>query len=49
MLQAINLLILIIWFAGSVTGNTLGGLLHLLLLLALIVLYIQYLEKHTPS
>ena len=49
MLQAINFLILIIWFAGFVTGHTLGGLLHLLLLLALIVLYILYLEKHKPS
>ena len=46
MLSAICFLILLLWFAGVVTGLTLGGLLHLLLLLAVIVLYIQYLERH---
>jgi hypothetical protein len=49
MLKAINFLILIIWLVGFVNGHTLGGLLHLLLLLAVIVLYIQYLERHKPS
>ena len=46
MLKVINFLILTIWWAGFVTGHTLGGLIHLLLLLALIVFYIQYLERH---
>jgi uncharacterized protein DUF5670 len=49
MLTAICFLILIIWLAGVVTGYTIGGLLHLLLLEALIVLYIQFLERHKPS
>ncbi len=49
MLSAICFLILMLWLAGVVTGHTLGGLLHLLLLLAVIVLYIQYLERHRPS
>ena len=46
MLEVIFLLIVIIWLAGFLTGHTLGGLIHLLLLLALIVLYIQFLERH---
>jgi hypothetical protein len=49
MLMAIFFLILLIWLAGVVTGYTLGGLLHLLLLQALIVLYIEFLEGHTRS
>ena len=46
MLEVIFFLIVIIWLAGFLTGHTLGGLIHLLLLLALIVLYIQFLERH---
>ena len=49
MLLAIFIVILLIWLAGVVTGYTLGGLLHLLLLQALIVLYIQFLEGHRRS
>jgi hypothetical protein len=49
MLMAIFFLILLIWLAGVLTGYTLGGLLHLLLLQALIVLYLRYLEAHTRS
>jgi ABC-type uncharacterized transport system permease subunit len=49
MLMAIFFLILLIWLAGVVTGHTLGGLLHLLLLQALIVLYLKFLEAHTRS
>ncbi|HEX6770203.1 MAG TPA: DUF5670 family protein [Candidatus Binatia bacterium] len=45
--MAIFFLILLIWLAGVATGYTLGGLLHLLLLQALIVLYIQFLEGRT--
>ena len=49
MLMAIFFLILLIWLAGVVTGYTLGGFLHLLLLQALIVLYLRFLEAHTRS
>ena len=49
MLMAIFFLILLIWLAGVLTGHTLGGLLHLLLLQALIILYLRFLEGHTRS
>lgn len=49
MLMAIFFLILLVWLAGVVTGHTLGGYLHLLLLQALIVLYLRFLEAHTRS
>lgn len=49
MLMAIFFVILLIWLAGVFTGHTLGGYLHLLLLEALIVLYLRFLEAHTRS
>jgi hypothetical protein len=49
MLVTISVVILIIWFAGMVTANTLGGLIHLLLLLAVIALFVEFLERHGPS
>jgi hypothetical protein len=49
MLMTIFFVVLIIWLAGMVTAYTLGGLIHLLLLLALIVLFIEFLERRNPS
>jgi len=48
MLRAIYCFILTVWLAGIVTGHTLGGLLHLLLLQALIVVYVEFLELRQP-
>jgi len=49
MLMIIFFVVLILWLAGMVTAYTLGGLIHLLLLLALIVLFIEFLERRKPS
>jgi hypothetical protein len=48
MLKALCLLILVVWFAAFVTGHTLGGFIHLLLLQVLILVYVQFLEGHKP-
>lgn len=48
-LVTISLLLFIIWLAGMVTANTLGGLIHLFLVLALIALFVEFLERHGPS
>ena len=45
MLKTIFFAFLIIWLAGMVTAYTLGGLIHLFLLLALIVLLVEFLER----
>ena len=45
MLITIAFVILILWLAGVVTAYTLGGLIHLLLLLAFAVLFIEFLER----
>jgi hypothetical protein len=45
MLIGIFFVIVIFWLLGVVTAHTLGGLIHLLLLLAAIVLFIEFLER----
>ena len=37
----IVVILVILWFLGVVTKNTLGGLLHILLVIAIIVLLIN--------
>lgn len=49
MFSTIYCFILIVWLVGVITGYTLGGLIHLLLLQAAMVLYIRFLERHKPS
>jgi Family of unknown function (DUF5670) len=41
MLWTIFIILLIIWALGMVTAYTMGGLIHLLLLVALVVLVIR--------
>jgi hypothetical protein len=43
MLEAIIVLLLVLWFLGLVTNTTVNGLIHLLLLVALIVFVIRVL------
>jgi Family of unknown function (DUF5670) len=45
MMTKIVIVVLFLWLIGVVTAYTLGGLIHLLLLLALIVLLIDVLER----
>jgi hypothetical protein len=43
MLETIIVLLLILWLIGLVTSNTFGGVLHLLLLVAVVVFVIRLL------
>jgi hypothetical protein len=43
MLETIIVLLLILWLVGLVTSNTFGGVLHLLLLVAVVVFVIRLL------
>ena len=45
MLIAIFVLVVLLWFVGVLMAYTLGGLIHLLLLLAAIIMLIDYLER----
>lgn len=45
MMRTILFIVLILWLLGIVTSYTLGGLIHLLLLLAAIILFIDVLDR----
>jgi hypothetical protein len=49
MLWAIFVILLMLWFVGMVTSYTLGGLIHLLLALAVIALIAQVFGKRTAA
>ena len=44
MLWTIFVILLVLWFLGLVTSYTLGGFIHLLLLLAVVVLVINLVQ-----
>lgn len=48
MLWTIAVLLLLLWAVGMVSSYTLGGLLHLLLLLAIIVVLIRVIQGRSP-
>lgn len=41
MLWTIAVILLILWFIGLVTANTIGGFIHVLLVIAIIVVLIR--------
>jgi hypothetical protein len=44
MLWTIGVILLVLWALGLVSGYTLGGVIHLLLVIALIVVAIQFIQ-----
>jgi len=48
MLWTIFVILLVLWLLGIVSSYTLGGFIHLLLLLALIVLILQLVTGRRP-
>jgi hypothetical protein len=48
MLVTIAILLVIMWVLGIVTSYTLGGLLHLLLVLAVIAVLIRIIQGRNP-
>jgi hypothetical protein len=50
MLWTIFVILLVLWLLGLVSSYTLGGFIHLLLVIAVVVLVIQLLQgRRTPS
>ncbi len=49
MLWTIFMILLILWLLGVVSAYTLGGFIHILLLLALAVLLINIIEGRRPA
>ena len=48
MLWTIAVLLLILWLLGMVSSYTLGGFIHILLVIAIVVLIIQLLSGRRP-
>ena len=48
MLWTIFVLLLVLWLLGVVTSYTLGGFIHILLVLALVVMLIRIMQGRSP-
>ncbi len=48
MLWTIFLILLLLWLLGVVTSYTLGGFIHILLVLALVVMLIRIIQGRSP-
>jgi uncharacterized membrane protein YtjA (UPF0391 family) len=44
MLWTIFVILLILWFLGLLTGHTMGGVIHILLIIAIIVLVVRVVQ-----
>lgn len=49
MLWTIFVILLVLWLLGLVSSYTLGGFIHILLVLAIVVLVIQLLSGRRPA
>jgi len=48
MLSTIIIVLLVLWLLGVVTSYTLGGLIHVLLVIAIIVVLIRIIQGRNP-
>jgi hypothetical protein len=48
MLWTIALVLIILWLLGLMTSHTLGGLIHLLLVLAIVVVLLRVIQGRKP-
>jgi hypothetical protein len=48
MLTTILVLLIVLWLLGMVSGSTLGGFIHLLLVLAIAVVLIRVIQGRRP-
>jgi len=48
MLWTIAVLLLILWFLGMISSYTLGGFIHILLLLAIVTVLIRIIQGRRP-
>jgi hypothetical protein len=49
MLWTIFMILLILWFLGMVSSYTLGGFIHILLVVALVVLLVRIIQGSRPA
>jgi hypothetical protein len=48
MLSTLLIVLLVLWLLGMVTSNTLGGFIHILLVVAIVVVLIRVIQGRNP-
>lgn len=48
MLMTVAIVLVILWILGLVTSTTMGGLIHILLVVALVVILIRVIQGRRP-
>ena len=48
MLWTIFVILLVLWLLGMVTSNTLGGFIHILLVVAIVIVLIRVIQGRRP-
>ncbi len=48
MLETIAIILIILWLAGLVSSYTMGGLVHILLVIAVVVILIRVIQGRRP-
>ena len=48
MLRTICLILIVLWILGLVTGTTIGGLVHVLLVIAIILILVDIISGRKP-
>ena len=48
MLWTIIIILLVLWLLGLVSGTTMGGLIHILLVIAIIVILVRVIQGRRP-
>ena len=44
MLETIAIVLVILWLLGLVTSNTIGGLIHILLVIAIVMILLRFIR-----
>jgi len=48
MLETIAVILIVLWLAGLVSSYTMGGLVHILLVIAVVVILVRVLQGRRP-
>jgi hypothetical protein len=48
MLETIAVVLIVLWLLGLVTANTMGGLIHVLLVIAVVVVLLRVISGRRP-
>ena len=48
MLWTIGVILLVLWLLGLLTGYTMGGVVHVLLVIAIVVVLVRVIKGHKP-